>query len=385
MYASNTAISPANLRDLPPTRVAAAAPATTVPDSPELLVNTSVALPRLADAIRGAREVINISMYSWLDSGSGATLARLVEQKALEGVEVNIMLDGRGSMVGPKLPGSNLVERMRAAGVNVIVNHSLVPLIDDPVDHCKVYSIDGAVGFLGGMNLSKTYDGWHDAMVTLDRYGAVQSGRDFLQRWSARGGAISDVNERLIMRPVNEPAPSNLRIIANHPGSQSAVTDAYMGAIATAQQRIWIETPFLGSRMLVDALAAAARRGVDVRVLTNGTRTNDAVPGVTLLGASFYADLTRAGVKVYQQQQMTHSKVMLADDQATIGSFNLTRRSQELHYEISMQSTARPLVAQVSAMFDADMGVAHLVTSADLQRPGQRMLTLMQRLLRIQY
>lgn len=351
---------------------------------PELLLNSAVALPRLLDAVRGARHVVNISLYGWLDSGSGAELARAVEQKAREGVEVNIMLDGRGSMVGPFLPGTKLVARMRAAGINVIVNESLIPG-SRPVDHCKLYSIDGQVGFLGGMNLSKTYDTWNDAMVTLDRSGAIAAGRDFLARWVARGGTISTINDRLVARPATEPAPGGTRILANHPGLATPITDAYLAAISTARNRVWIETPFLGSQAMVDALAAAARRGVDVRLLTNGTETNAAVPGATWLGASFYAQLVRAGAKVYQQEQMTHSKVMLADGTATVGSFNLTTRSAGKHFEVAAQSGAAGLVRSVSGMFDAHMGAAYLVTEADLRRPSNRLLAALRRAMRIEY
>ena len=78
-----------------------AAPSPAAVEAPELLLNASVALPRLLDAVRGAQHVINISLYGWLDSGSGAQLARAIEQKAREGVEVNVMMDARGSFVIP--------------------------------------------------------------------------------------------------------------------------------------------------------------------------------------------------------------------------------------------------------------------------------------------
>lgn len=352
---------------------------------PTLLLNAAVAVPALVDAIRGARHVVNISLYGWVDSGSGAQLARAVEQKAREGVEVNVMLDARGSFVAPGLPGSRLVARLRAAGANVIVNDSLVPWLDGPVDHGKSYSIDGRVGFVGGMNLSRTYDGWQDAMATVDRAGAIEVGRDFLARWVERGGRVSEVNERLVLRADPEPIRAGVRVLANRPGATSALTDAYLGAIAAARTRVWIETPFLGSQAMVDALVGAARRGVDVRLLTNGPRTKGAVPGINLLGAGYYQQLALAGVRVYQQASMTHSKVMLADDSATVGSFNLTLRSQERHHEIGMQSSARGFVGQVAAMFDANMGAARLVTDQDLARPGQRVLTSLREWLRLQY
>jgi len=356
------------------------------PKGPELLLNASVALPRLVAAVRDAQHVIDISMYGWMDSGSGAELARAVIDRARAGVEVNIMLDGRGSMVGPGLPGAKLVAKLRAAGVHVIVNDSLLPVIGKPVDHCKVYSIDGERGFLGGMNLSKTYDTWGDAMTTLDRAGAIAAGRDFLARWVERGGHVSDANERLVLHPVDEPAPTQgQQILANHPGTSAPIRDAYLGAFATAQHRIWVQSPFLGDRAMVDALMGAARRGVDVRLFTNGPSTGKAVPGINLLGAGFYDELTNAGVKVYQQAQMTHSKVLLADDAAIVGSFNLTTRSSGKHHEISMRSTAPSLVTAVTGMFDAALGTAHLVTAGDLRAPGQRLLTLVQQLLHLQY
>jgi cardiolipin synthase len=368
-----------------PLRRTGIAPPTSVSSGPELLLNASVALPRLLDAIRGAQQVVNVSLYGWLDSGSGSKLADAIVAKAREGVEVNIMMDGRGSMVYPFLGGGRLVAKLRDAGANVIVNNSQIPFVGNPVDHGKSYSIDGKLGFLGGMNLSKTYDGWNDAMVTLGRNGAIAAGRDFLDRWVARGGTVSAINQRLIVDPVLAPDPNGTRIIANHPGTAAPITDAYLGAIATAKDRIWIETPFLGSQQMVNALKAAAERGVDVRLVTNGLKTNDAVPGANLLAAGFYAELMHSGVKVYQQAQMTHSKILLADQTATVGSFNLTTRSESKHFELSMQSRAGSLVRSVSTMFDAHMGAAYLVTDADLKKPGQRFLTLLRTALRIQY
>jgi phosphatidylserine/phosphatidylglycerophosphate/cardiolipin synthase-like enzyme len=222
-------------------------------------------------------------------------------------------------------------------------------------------------------------------MVTLDRSGAISAGRDFLARWVARGGTVSAINQRVLVDPVLAPDPAGTRILANHPGVQAPITDAYLAAIATAKQRIWVETPFLGSQAMVDALKAAALRGVDVRLVTNGLRTNDAVPGANLLAAGFYAELMQAGVKVYQQAQMTHSKVMLADGVATVGSFNLTTRSEGKHFEIAAQSGAASLVKSVGAMFDAHMGAGYLVTPEDLRKPSQRFLTLLRTALRIQY
>lgn len=359
--------------------------APSAPSHPELLLNASAAMPRLIDAIRGARHVVNISLYGWLDSGSGAQLARAIEQKAREGVEVNVMMDARGSFVAPLLKGTKFVERLRAAGVNVIVNRSLIPFVSAPVDHGKSYSIDGRVGFLGGMNLSKTYDTWNDAMVTLDAAASHAVGRDFLARWVERGGTVSAVNQRLYADPASAPASAGNEVLVNRPGSSTAITDAYVGAIATARQRIWIESPFLGSQALVDALVGAAQRGVDVRLLTNGIDTDGSVPGANWLGTGYYAQLVRGGVKVYQQDQMTHSKILLADDHAIVGSFNLTTKSERHHHEMSLRSTSAPLMRQVQAMFDAHMATGLLVTEAELRRPSFRMLELVRKALRIQY
>lgn len=360
----------------------AAQPAT----EPELLLNASAAMPRLLDAVRGAQHVINISLYGWLDSGSGAQLARAIEQKAREGVEVNVMMDARGSFVIPGLnKGTAFAERLRAAGVNVIVNRSLIPFLSDPVDHGKSYSIDGRVGFLGGMNLSRTYDTWNDAMVTLDPAASHAVGRDFLARWVERGGTVSAINRRTYLDPASAPAATGNDVLVNRPGRSAAITDAYAGAIATAKQRLWIESPFLGSQAMVDALVGAARRGVDVRLLTNGIDTDGSVPGANWLGTGFYAQLVRGGVKVYQQDQMTHSKILLADDHAIVGSFNLTTRSERGHHEMSLRSTSTSLMGQVAAMFDAHMATGLLVTEAELRRPSFRMLQLLRGALRIQY
>lgn len=356
-----------------------------LPTPPELLLGEPQALPRLIDAIRGAKSVVDISLYSWMATGSGAELAKVVEQKAREGVEVNVMVDGYGSMQIPGTSAYQQVQEMRAAGVHVIVNDSINPLSGQPIDHTKVYVIDGKGGFLGGMNLAATYDKWHDAMFTLDQASAVTAGRDFLARWALRGGTVSAANQAA-MHPANEPATNpETRVLTNHPGGTEQVTAAYLSTISTATKRVWVESPFVGSQAMIDALCAAARRGVDVRLVTDGSSTNDAVPGIPLVGRSYYTELAAAGVKIYEQAQMTHSKVLLTDDTVTAGSFNLTRRSEALHYEIDLQSSSTSFVNSVRAMFDSDLATAHQVTEAELHGATNVVLSWLHRLLHIQY
>lgn len=352
----------------------------------QLLVDSPQMAPRLFEDVRNARTVVDVSMFSWFPNGTGEQLANLLISKAKAGVEVNVQVDTEGSVQIPGTSFYRMFQRMQDAGVNirrnpwVRVDRSGVRML--PVDHRKLAVIDGNIAYLGGMNLSAGYDDWHDTMLRIQGPAAAVAGAEFVGRWSDLGGNLSRPHELALEANLDRPAPDGnigVKIIANTPGGDEAITDEFFNLAKTAQKRLWIETPFVGSPAMVQALAGAVQRGVDVRVAVPGFFTWKAGIPTAAVTRSFFADMLTAGVKLYEQPQMTHAKMILADDLATVGSFNLTERSSHDIYEIAAQISDAGFTNQLSGLFTRDFERSRVVDPAEARSLDNRFVAWVRR------
>ncbi|ODS57795.1 MAG: hypothetical protein ABS36_04960 [Acidobacteria bacterium SCN 69-37] len=121
-------------------------------------------------------------------------------------------------------------------------------------------------------------------------------------------------------------------------------------------------------RHFVDLLAAAATRGVDVRILTAGPRTD--VNIVRLAGRAWYDRLLTAGVRVYEWQPTNlHAKTFVIDDEwSTIGSINFDNRSLALNDEATLMVLDRAVGEQMTRLFLDDLRYAEEMTLATFRQ-----------------
>jgi cardiolipin synthase A/B len=105
-------------------------------------------------------------------------------------------------------------------------------------------------------------------------------------------------------------------------------------------------------------LKTAVKRGVDVRVLTVGDKTD--VKTTWYAGRHWYEELLAAGIKIYEYQPtMIHSKTIIADGAwGTIGSMNFDNRSMAFNNESNIVFLDRPLGAQMDSTFFDDLKYA---------------------------
>jgi cardiolipin synthase len=144
-------------------------------------------------------------------------------------------------------------------------------------------------------------------------------------------------------------------------------------AMQTARQRVFISSSyFVPDQPLRAALLEAAARGVDVRVLTAGSRTD--VRLARFAGRNSYGELLRGGVRIFEYQPtMMHAKTFVIDSRwSSIGSLNLDRRSMALNDEISVLVFDRRVAATMDSVFFADLSNAHELTLAEFERRGAR-------------
>ena len=337
-----------------------------------LLVDTEQFVPAVLKDIAAAQKQVNVTMFSWQDDGAGRTIGEALKQKVKDGVEVNVLIDGLGSRQWPGSRYRKYIDELSDAGINVKRNWPTSAAGRDAVaaiDHRKIFEIDGRIAYLGGMNLAAKYDKWHDLMVRIEGPAAAQAGAELAGRWSDLGGKLGESRAAVLAAGATAGAAAQgkagVKLLGNSPRGELAVTTEFFNMARTARKRLWVLSPYIGNKAMVEALADAARRGVDVRVAVPGPNPWKNGKIALKLTRAFYDDLVEAGVKVFEQPQMSHGKLWLSDDTANISSVNLDRRSAMFSYEIGATINDATFLKQVEQLFDRDFGRSRVVTAKE--------------------
>jgi cardiolipin synthase len=223
----------------------------------------------------------------------------------------------------------------------VQVHLHATPLLRDHLDHRKLYLIDGRVAFTGGMNLGqRSLHEWRDQQTRVEGPAVVDLLHAFLTRLREVGGAYLPEDLAVPRAPEVE-GGSETRVLAHRGrGADRHIKQAYLAAIATAQERILIADPYVASSSVLKALRAAARRGVQVQLMV--PRGND-MKLLKLAARAEYRRLHDAGVEIFEYHggeepgRMAHHKIGLFDDRLVLlGSSNLDNRSLKLNEELNL-------------------------------------------------
>ena len=265
----------------------------------------------------------------------------ILRRKAAQGVDVRLIYDDFGSLLG--LP-KDFVVRMERAHIRCIPFNPVVPLLSlvmNHRDHRKIVVIDGKVAYTGGINLADEYINeitrfgyWKDAGLRIEGAAVWNFTVMFLDFWNAFRPFERDYSA---FRPQLAVLPASDGVVqpyADSPLDEEPVAETvYLDILAQSQQYVYFYTPYLaiGEEML-DALRNAAKRGVDVRLMLPG------IPDKKLvfrLSRSYYLPLLRAGVRIYEYTPgFLHAKCCVSDDHAAVvGSINMDYRSMFLHFE----------------------------------------------------
>lgn len=289
--------------------------------------------------IERAQEHIHIEYYVLLDDELGKKLQKALIKKAKEGVEVRIIYDSFGSRKASK----KYFEEFRMAGIEVEpflkLTWSALTSRLNYRNHRKIIVIDGMIGYVGGMNIADRYlhglewGMWRDTHARIVGKGVQGLQSVFLIDWYFVSQTL--ITSRKYFPSLENCGKSPMQIVNSGPLSEAnELSHGIVQAIYDAKKNIFIQTPyFLPPEGMLDALHAAAIRGVDVRVMIS---EKSDVPIVQKASRSFIKDLLKSGVKVYfYNKGFMHSKLMIFDDSLTlIGSANFDARSFEQNFEV---------------------------------------------------
>lgn len=304
---------------------------------------------------------IHLEYYIIEDDEIGNKVKDLLIKKANEGVKVRVIYDDVGSWG----LGDRYLNPLRDAGIEF---YSFMPVRTyrfankiNYRNHRKIIVIDGAVGFVGGLNIADRYlkgrggNGfWRDTHLKLEGDAVLSLQVIFLTDWYFMSTQM--LNGKEFFPDCKIDAGHLVQITTSGPDSDwSSIMQTFFSAIATAKQCVYISTPyFLPNEGIVVALRTASLSGVDVKIIL--PEKNDSFL-TNWSSRSYIQDLLEAGIEVYfYQKGFTHSKLLMVDNVfATVGTANMDIRSFDQNFEVNALLYDEELTATLNAAFFEDM------------------------------
>lgn len=328
------------------------------------------AFEALKDALEQARSFIFMEYFIVADGASFTELREILERKAKQGVDVRLMYDDVGSI---GYVNFHFARELNRSGIRCQVFNPALPFMNlfmNHRDHRKITVIDGKVGFTGGYNLSdeyfdriRPYGKWKDTGLRLEGEAVRSLTAAFLGMWQASSGKEEDTEQYLCVWHSIHNAKGFVQPYCDDPkGPERVAENVFLNMISCAQSRIWFTTPYL---IITDemnrALGLAAKRGVDVRIITPGIPDKKTVFRVT---RSYYSGLASQGVRIYEYTPgFCHAKQCVCDGRiASVGTSNLDYRSLYLHYENNVLFSDCDAVTQVERDFEEMFSLCEEVT-----------------------
>ncbi len=344
----------------------------------ELLIDGPVFFPRMLDAIAGARQQIDLELYLVESGRCAQVVIQALVEAAERGVTVRCLLDDYGSLAF----SAELRQRLIEAGVELRwynpmrLRRGLRNLYRD---HRKLLIVDQQWAAVGGTGLTDQFwqpdqptSEWHEVMVQIQGPLVADWQMLFDRQWRAnlRRTAWRPATHFGLPRLPQVPASgSGLGRVAYADARQHRdILRALVRAINSGRKRIWLATPyFLPTWKVRRSLRRAAGRGVDVRLLLTGPRTDH--PSVRYAGHNYYPRLLKAGVSIYEYQPcFSHLKMVLVDDWVSVGSCNFDHWNLRFNLEANVEAVDTNLSAAVRDSFVRDFHASVQITLADWQR-----------------
>jgi cardiolipin synthase A/B len=340
-------------------------------------------------AILAAQDHINMETYILDDDEVGQRFAQALIAKQQQGVQVNLIRDSVGTLNTPAAFFKQLTDN----GIRVLEFNPINPAVTrkewelNQRDHRKLLIVDGRTAFLGGINISSVYSGgsfrrrshsavsseaeagpaWRDTDLQLQGPVVAEFQKLFLATWESQKGAPLAV-KNYFPPPVNA-GHEVVRAIGSSPDeAYSLIYATLLSAIASAETSVHITNAYFApDPQLLDALEAAARRGVEVTLILP-SQTDSWL--VFHAGRNYYERLLQAGVKIHERRGVIlHSKTALIDGVwSTVGSTNLDWRSFLHNYELNAVVLGTEFGKQVQTMFARDLAASEAITLEQWQQ-----------------
>lgn len=329
----------------------------------------------LLTQLERAEHYIFLEFFIIQDGVFWKSIYEIQKRKAAQGVKVRILYDDLGCFF--MLP-TDFVRQMETAGIECAIFNPFRPLLtvkQNNRDHRKIVVIDGKVAFTGGINIAdeyinakEKYGHWKDSAIMLEGKAAWSFSLMFLEMWELCKKCGEDIASFYPwqLAPCTMEPDGLVQPYADSPMDRENVGEhVYLQILNEAKDYVYINTPYLiVDDSMVSALCLAAKRGVDVRIVTPHRWDKWLVHMTT---RSYYRELIRAGVKVYEYSSgFIHAKSFVSDDAiATVGTTNLDFRSLYLHFECGTWMYGSRAVMQIKQDFLDTLPVCQQIEEKD--------------------
>jgi cardiolipin synthase len=334
----------------------------------EVLLNGDQIFPAMLAAIRSAQKSVSFETYIYWEGTIGREFTEALSERARAGVKVHVLLDWIGSM---KIDDASL-DRMREAGVEVHRYHKPVwwklARLNNRT-HRKLLIVDGKIGFTGGVGIADKWRGhaqdpdhWRDTHFRVEGPVVGQMQAVFNDNWTKATGAVLD--GPLYFPALQPRGGMPAQMFSSSPtGGSESMHLMYLLAITAARHTIHLSNSyFVPDELALKALIAAAKRGVDVRIITPGPIIDSDI--VRAASRERWGELLAAGIRMAEYQPtMYHVKALIVDSLlVSVGSTNFDNRSFILNDEANLNILDAGFAKQQEAIFDDDWKHAREVT-----------------------
>ncbi|MES2935818.1 MAG: phospholipase D-like domain-containing protein [Pseudomonadota bacterium] len=340
----------------------------------EVLVNGDAIFASMLGAIRGAKKTITFETYIYWSESIGAEFRDALIERAQAGVKVHLMLDFIGSA---KMDLASLDE-MKKAGIELERYHKPVwwklTRLNNRT-HRKLLVVDGAVGFTGGVGIADQWRGnaqddkhWRDTHFRVEGPVVGQIQAVFNDNWTKATGRVLDGSD--YFPPLSKAGSHSAQMFSSSPtGGSESMQLMYLLAITAATKSIDLSSAyFVPDALTVEALVAAAKRGVKIRIITPGSHIDAQV--VRSASRARWGDLLKAGIEISEfQPTMFHVKAFVVDALlVSVGSTNFDNRSFRLNDEANLNVLDADFAARQVAIFEDDLRRTKAITLASWEQ-----------------
>lgn len=351
-------------------------------DRIKLLVNSEEKFPALFAEIENAKHHIHVLYYTIRDDEIGSELLRRLREKAKQGVEIRILVDGIGSK---DFINSDSFKQLNEEGIHckAFAPPKLSFLFHlNFRNHRKIVVIDGRVAFTGGLNVGDEYEHkdpkkgyWRDMHLLIEGESVLLLQRMFATDWYYVTEEKIKEDNQYFPQFTKEGTQTEAKrtalaqVIPSGPDMKQFVArDVYRDMIHATQRMIWLATPyFIPDKTIQESIIKIAQQGKEVLLLVPKKTDN---PLVQHAAYHYYEQLLKAGVQIYLYEKgFYHGKVALVDDIVTkVGSVNMDQRSFHYSFEVGVFMYHEQTAQRMKEIFEEDLAVSTKLTQEDIKQ-----------------
>ncbi|MBE3594047.1 MAG: cardiolipin synthase [Candidatus Carbobacillus altaicus] len=337
----------------------------TLKNKVDIFVDGNPLFDAMLDDLKKARHHIHLAYYIVRDDELGRRFLEVLLDRAEHGVTIRFMYDHVGSVFLSR----SFRKTLQKAGVEIIpILPVTFPIIGRKLNfryHRKITIVDGRIGYLGGFNIGDEYVGknkrfgfWRDTHLRVEGQAVHSLQYVFREDWEFASGKrfegasyFPDFEHSTSLPNTHIP----MQLVASGPDSPiPAILHSILNMIGSAEQRLWITTPYLvPDESVLVALKTAALSGVDVRIVLPSFPDHKLVYHAS---TSYIGELLINGVRIYRYHKgFLHAKVLLVDeDVVSVGTANMDARSFYLNFEANYLIYDPAIVKEMERRFEED-------------------------------